>query len=105
VGGDDFPITVGVFLFSTYPVRPFRLFLQKFTIERQNCCVVVWVRTGVAWCVQMCRVVAWHGVSCCVVAWCGVVSFLVSTYNTKVSISYHEKFLHRYSKVPATYLH
>jgi hypothetical protein len=74
VGGDDFPITVDVFLFSNYPVRPFRLFLQKLTIERQNCRVVVWVRTGMAWCVVSCRGVVWRG----------VVSFHVSTYNTKV---------------------
>jgi hypothetical protein len=64
VGGDDFPIIVGVFLFSNYPARPFRLFLQKFTTERQNCRVVVWVLTGVAWCV-----VSWRGM-----AWCGVIS-------------------------------
>jgi hypothetical protein len=62
VGRDDFPITVGVFLFSNYPARPLRLFLQKFTAERQNCRVVVWVRTGVAWCVVSCRGVEWCGV-------------------------------------------
>jgi hypothetical protein len=53
VGGDDFPITIGVFLFSNYPVRPFRLFQQKFTTEPQNCRVVV------------CRVVSWRGVVWC----------------------------------------
>jgi hypothetical protein len=90
VGRDDFPITIVVFLFSNYPARPFKLFLQKITTERQNCRVVVWVRTSVAWCVVLCR---------------GVVSFHVSTYNTKVSISHHEKDLHIYSKVPTTYLH
>jgi hypothetical protein len=64
VGRADFPITVGVFLFSNYSARPFTLFLQKFTTERQNCRVVVWVRTSVAWCV-----VSWRGVP-----WCGVIS-------------------------------
>jgi hypothetical protein len=63
VGGDDFPITVGVFLFSNYLARPFRLFLQKFTTERQNCRVVVWVRTG--WRGVLCRVVAWRSVMWC----------------------------------------
>jgi hypothetical protein len=70
VGGDDFPITIGVFLFSNYPARLFRLFLQKYTTERQNYRVVVW-RGGfkLAWRGVVCRVVAWRGV-----AWCGVIS-------------------------------
>jgi hypothetical protein len=95
VGGDDFPITVGFFLFSDYQAWPFRLFIQKFTTKRQNCRVVVWVQTGMAWRVVLCLVVSCRG----------VVLFHVSTYNTKVSISHHEKDLHIYSKVPATYLH
>jgi hypothetical protein len=66
VGGDDFPITVSAFLFSNYSARTFRLFLQKFTIERQNCRVVVSVRTGVAWCVVSCHGVEWCGVISCV---------------------------------------
>jgi hypothetical protein len=65
MGGDDFPITIGVFLFSNYPARPFRLFLRKFTTECQNCRVVVWVRTSVAWCVVSWRGVPWRGVVWC----------------------------------------
>jgi hypothetical protein len=89
VGGDDFPIIVSVFIFSNSPAWSFRLFLLN-------------VKTVVSWCGFE---LAWRGVSCRVVSWRGVVSFHVSTYNNKVSISHHEKDLHIYSKVPATYLH
>jgi hypothetical protein len=52
-------------------------------------------------------IMSWCGfeLACRVVSWRDVVSFHVSTYNTKVSISHHEKDLHIYSKVPAMYLH